>query len=483
MRRQERAPVSKARRTQGISVCGAVLIFKSSILVRNHKAVAWNMRFLRTGIGRGTVWTVAGYAVTQGLRFITNVVLARLLAPEIFGIFTIVNTLRTGAELLSDIGTTQSVVQARDAEDPAFYGTAWTIQIFRGMSVFIFFAIFAYPVAEFFEISDLTAILVASGFTFLIGGFTSMAPAMLQRRMELATLKVFEVIVAGSFAAFQVTIAYMQPTVWSLVWGLLFGTACRTIGSFCLRDAHFQFAFYKEYAGRIIQFAKWINISSVLYFLTMSFDRLFLAGAVSLQILGVYSIARTIAEIVGLFVINLGNSLVFPYIASNAHRDRAALRREIAQIRGWFLLISAIGLSALAGFADLAIKILFDERYASAGWMTSVLVIGGWFSLLCTLNETTLLGFGKSVYAAAGNAVKFLWLAGSIPLSLAPYGMRGAVLVIAIADVWRYFAILAGQVREEFSFLAQDIGATLLLLLLAACWFGLRWALGVGIPF
>jgi O-antigen/teichoic acid export membrane protein len=288
--------------------------------------------------------------------------------------------------------------------------------------------------------------------------------------------------VAGSFAAFQLTISYMQPTVWSLVWGLLFGTACRTVGSFCLRDAPLRFVFVKEHARRIIRFAKWINISSALYFLTMSFDRLFLAGSVSLEVLGVYSIARTIAEIVSLFVINLGNSLVFPYIASNSHRDRATLRREIAQMRLWFLLILAIGFSALAGFADLAIKVLFDERYASAGWMTSVLVIGGWFSLLCTLNETTLLGFGKSVYAAAGNGVKFLWLAGSIPLSLAHYGMIGAVLAIAIADIWRYFAILAGQVREEFSFLVQDIGATLLLLLLAACWFGLRWALGVGIP-
>lgn len=439
------------------------------------------MRVSGTRIARGTIWTVGGYAITQGLRFITNVILARLLAPEIFGLFTIVNTLRTGAELLSDIGTAQSVVQARCAEDPAFYGTAWTMQIIRGILIFAFFSATAYPVAKYFEIRDLTGIIVISGFTFLISGFTSVGPFILQRRMELPKLKIFEIIVAGAFTIFQLSIAYICPTVWALVWGLLFGAAFRTAGSFWLRVVIHRFVFVVEHAISIMRFAKWVSISSILYFLTMSFDRLYLAGAIPLHVLGVYGIARTIAEIIGLFVSNLGNSLVFPYIASNSGGDRAALRREIARIRLWFLITSAFGLSVLVASADLAIGVLFDKRYEAAGWMTSVLVIGGWFSLLCTLNETTLLGFGKSVYVAAGNAVKFLWLAGSLPLGLAQYGMIGTVIVIAIADVCRYFPILAGQLHEEFSFLAQDVGATVLLLLLVGCWLGLRWGLGMGI--
>jgi O-antigen/teichoic acid export membrane protein len=426
-------------------------------------------------LASGTVWTVVGYTVTQSLRFITNVVLARLLAPEILGIFIIVNTLRTGAELLSDIGTTQSVVQARGADDPGFYSTAWTMQIIRGALVFTVFLITAQPIAGYFEIPNLAEILIGSGVTFLIGGFTSLGPCMLQRRMELARLKTFEIIVAAAFTVFQVSIVYICPTVWSLVWGLLFGTAFRAIASFRIYQMSHRFLLIRAYVRQIFVFAKWVSLSSVLYFLTISFDRLYLAGAVSLQVLGVYGIARTIAEIVNLLVLSLGNSLVFPYIAENSNRDRAALRREVVQVRLWFLLIAAIGLSALVASADVAIKVLFDERYVAAGWMTAVLVSGGWFSLLCTLNETTLLGFGRSVYAAAGNGVKFVWLAGALPLTLSRYGIVEAVVAVALADACRYVPILAGQMREEFSFFLQDLAATLLLFLMVGCWLGLRW--------
>ena len=78
-------------------------------------------------------WTTGSYAVVQSFRLFSNVVLARLLAPELFGIMLIVNTLRTGVELLSDIGIGQNIVSNKNGEIADFYNTAWAIQILRGI--------------------------------------------------------------------------------------------------------------------------------------------------------------------------------------------------------------------------------------------------------------------------------------------------------------------------------------------------------------
>jgi len=68
----------------------------------------------------GAVWTIGAYGVGQLIRVATNVILTRLLAPELFGIMLIVYSLRTGLTLISDIGIGQNIVYNKSADDPDF---------------------------------------------------------------------------------------------------------------------------------------------------------------------------------------------------------------------------------------------------------------------------------------------------------------------------------------------------------------------------
>ena len=97
-------------------------------------------------LASGAFWTLGGYGGSQIIRFVTTMALTRLLAPELFGIMLIVNTIRTGVELLSDIGIAQSVIRSPDGERPAFYNTAWTLQILRGGLIALVCAGAALPV-------------------------------------------------------------------------------------------------------------------------------------------------------------------------------------------------------------------------------------------------------------------------------------------------------------------------------------------------
>ena len=59
---------------------------------------------------RGAIWTIGGYGISQVVRFGTNLILTRLLVPEYFGLMAVVNTLRAGIDLFSDLGISQSIV-------------------------------------------------------------------------------------------------------------------------------------------------------------------------------------------------------------------------------------------------------------------------------------------------------------------------------------------------------------------------------------
>ena len=90
-------------------------------------------RTLRQRVIVGSAWTLASFGLAQVLRFGSNIALARLLSPEIFGLMALVNLFLRGTQMLSDVGIGPSVTQSPRGESPAFLATAWTIQVTRGV--------------------------------------------------------------------------------------------------------------------------------------------------------------------------------------------------------------------------------------------------------------------------------------------------------------------------------------------------------------
>ena len=107
------------------------------------------------------IWTIGGYSVSTALRFGSNIVLARLLTPEIFGIMVIVNSIKYGIELLTDVGIEQNIVQKKDGLKSEFFNTAWTLQIIRGICLTALFFCLAPLFSSFYRI-DLRVFLIIS---------------------------------------------------------------------------------------------------------------------------------------------------------------------------------------------------------------------------------------------------------------------------------------------------------------------------------
>jgi O-antigen/teichoic acid export membrane protein len=433
---------------------------------------------------RGTIWTVGAFGLGQSFRLITNVALARLLAPELFGIMVIVNSIRTGVDLLSDVGIGQNIVYNKNAENPDFYDTAWTLRLIRAALLWLACIAAAVPISHFYAAPILVTVVPVAGLFFLIAALGSVAMPLLQRNMRFARLNSFEVVQEMVSSATHVLLAYLTPTIWALVFGGLISMAARSAGSYVvLPNVRHRLYISKEFALQMFSFGKWIFISSIIYFLSMNFDRLYYGKVAALGMLGVYGIARALSDLVGALILRVSAYLVFPLVAGSRATPRDQLRTAVAMKRFTLLLIGAIGIAILTTTADVVIKILFDQRYQAAGWMLPILFIGVWFSMISSLNESTLLGFGKPLYGAVANGCKFAWLLVGLPVGFAQFGTVGAIFVVAAADLWRYVPTLAGQIREHFSFAGQDLVATLAMLTLVGMCEWLRWNLGFGTSF
>lgn len=411
-------------------------------------------------------WITLAYLAQQFLRLASNILLAWLLAPALLGTMLLINTLRTGGELLTDVGVGQSIVNNRRGDEPAFYNTAWTIQIVRGLILFAIAMALTVPIAHSYDNPELLLLLPAVAPIFIITGLTSPARFLLQKRLEIRKLALFDLAAAVFGALVQIALAFYMPTIWALIWGLLISTAVPAAASFFLIDwrSH-RLRWEREAVRAILHFGKWIFLGSLIYFLAMNFDRLYFANAVSLTLLGIYGIARTFADTITQFFQRIGSLLIFPKVSATAQRGND-LQRAIRPVRLATLILAAVGLAFGVAIADSFIYFVYDPRYHAAGLMLAILLFGSWFGILAAIADAMMMGVGKPSGVAFSNAAKLAVIVVALTWVMPRYGMNAALLAFVFADAARY-AMLAWRKRGVgLSFLRQDAALTLLFVLL-----------------
>src|SRR5438067_5748896 len=336
-------------------------------------------------------WVSGSYGVVQLLRLLNNVILARLLGPSILGLMALVNSIRTGVELLSDVGIMQNIISSPRGEDPVFYDTAWTLQALRGLVLAIIGLTLSVPLAHFFRYPQLAVILPVASLFFVFTGFDSTARPLVQKQLHVARLSVFDIGLGVISLVAHVSMALITPTVWALVLGSVITGAASLIGSFLfIPGLRHRFIIDPECARQLLRFGRWVFLSSIVYFFAMNFDRLYFARQITLSQLGVYGIARTLADMVSLFVARASSFVLYPSVAA-AGLAPQELRKKLLHGRRTLLLGAAVGMGTFLALSEFIVRHLYDPRYWEAGWILPVLCTGVWFGILTSINDSILM--------------------------------------------------------------------------------------------
>lgn len=432
---------------------------------------------------RGTIWTIFGYGSSQALRLVANLVLTRLLLPEMFGLMALVNTFIIGLNLFSDLGINVSVIRSKRLDDPQFLNTAWTIQVLRGFIIWIFSLLIARYVANFYGNTNLEWMIPVAGLGAIISGFTSNAIPVLNRKLEIGKLTRLDLNIQIISLIVMIIWAYIRQTIWALLGGNIISTLLRTIWSHQL-DPKIKhgFAWDKDALREIISFGRWIFISTMMTFLASQSDRLLLGKLLSLTTLGVYTVAFYFADIPKQIISKINSNVLFPLICQENEVFSSSVRANLLR-RRWLILVgSAILVTFLFSTGDIIIQVLYDSRYKQAGWMLSIMSIGIWPVILNMTINQVLMAIGKPQYVAIGNFLKVVYMLVLVPLGYNLMGLFGVIIVITLNDIPGYLVVNYGLWKEKFSGIAQDFYATLLFLIFLWLSLLIRSSLGLGFP-
>jgi O-antigen/teichoic acid export membrane protein len=432
------------------------------------------MSSLKKQAFRATAWTIGGFGASMVLRFASNLILARLLLPESFGLMALVNVFIMGLHLFSDVGLGPSLIQNKRGDDPTFINTAWTIQVIRGGALWLGSILIAWPIAQVYAEKELLYLIPVVGLGTLISSFNSTALYTLNRQLALGKLAIFELGGQVSGLVAMIAWAWFDRSVWSLVVGGIVAAIIQLVWSHrLLPEQPNRFVWDKEAAKNIFSFGKWIFFSTALTFLASQADRLILGKLITPAQLGVYGIAYTLADIPRQVILALSGKVIFPAFSKLVDLPRETFRAKILKNRRPLLLALAAGLTILVSFGDYAVRLLYKPIYHDAAWMLPIIAVGIWHTSLYSTISPALMALGKPIYNTIGYSLTLITISTALFVGYHYMGLKGAVIAVAVGDIPFYGVTMYGLWREKLGCFKQDIWATALFLgLLAAVLFG-----------
>lgn len=451
------------------------------------RAPALKGRVLRAG-----KWTLGSTLAAMLLRLATNVVLARLLFPDAFGLMSVVTMLITAMGLFSDIGIGRSVIQSRNGGGPEFLDTAWTVQVIRGFG--LGFGCIALALLDMLAIHlglfktgtvyadpRLAWLMIGFAVTPMIQGFDSIKIIQAKRQMSLHTITKIEL--AGQFASAvaMVFVAFTFRTVWTLVVGAVVAAVVRTwLGHAILPGHSTRLRLVKESVTELLKVGRWVFLSSILFFLALNSDKFVLAGLIDKRMYGIYSIALLMANVLQGLATKMCMSIVYPALAE-VNRDRPNdLAKTLSKFQWAYDGIITLLAGVLITGAPAVIAMLYDHRYQDAGWMLSILALGV-VGLRYQIVEECYQAVGSPHLQTLANLLRLCTLVIGVVAGLHFWGVPGAIGAVALCQfsVWP-LAIWFRLNRGVFTWRSEALVVPALLAGLAAGWMlrlGIEWAL------
>jgi lipopolysaccharide exporter len=363
------------------------------------------------------------YGATALIKLSSSLILTRLLAPQAYGIFGILLSILYVVNLVSDVGTYAFLIRHPRGGEAKFVHAVWTIRFLRNVLNFGVVFSCAPIIAAIYDTPVLTHALRLFSFQFLISGCESMSFILLQRDQKARISNYADMISNAIMTVFVIVVASVLRSYLALIYGVLLQTTLITIGShFFYRNIGIRFAYDREVAAEQFKFARFVLPSSLLTMVLSQYDKLILLKLFNLTLVGVYSVAGNILGPITGVIAHNARVVLYARCSAYFRTDKATARERYYGENQRLLMVGVLLPAIVAGFSQLFISTLYDQRYVMAGPILTVMGLGAVMSAFQNSSENLLVASGRTHMVLVANVVRLFTV---IPASILGYYLFG----------------------------------------------------------
>lgn len=236
----------------------------------------------------GLVWKLFERLGTQGVQFIIQIILARLLLPEEFGMIAIVAIFISLANVFVQSGFNTALIQKKTVDNIDLSSIFFLSLGVAGILYMILFFVAPY-IAVFYEESQLKEVLRVLAITLFFGAVNSVQNSIIARGLQFKKLffsSLGAVLIAGIIG---VVMSYRGFGVWALVTYQLINSLLTTVIMGLTVRWHPIWAFSYKRVMQMFSYGWKLLVSSILNRFYMELRSLIVGKMYTPQMLGFYN--------------------------------------------------------------------------------------------------------------------------------------------------------------------------------------------------
>ncbi|SDK33520.1 polysaccharide transporter, PST family [Catalinimonas alkaloidigena] len=342
---------------------------------------------------KGVFWS---FVQSIGMRVITASVfflLARLLAPEAFGLVAYAQVFINFAHIFANQGFGNAIIQRKELEkahlDTAFWSHFAVSSIIALISVFS-----AHAIADIFEEPEIAPIIQVLAITFVVQSFISVQMSILLRKLDFKVLALRGMVVVCISSAIGVGMALAGYGVWSLIGQQLSAGIANAIILWGISDWRPSFNFSWRCFRELFSFSVNEMGSNLLRFLGGNTDRFLLGYSVGEEILGYYSLALKIINILLELTIETSRKVALPAFSKIQHQPERVLSYFYQATRYTNYLTIPV-FAMLAFLAPQIMPLVFGPQWKDSAILLQILCVIGILQPIVQYNTTVMTALGK----------------------------------------------------------------------------------------
>ena len=403
----------------------------------------------------GLGWTSMAMGAQAIMRIAALIVLARLLAPEQFGLFAAALVVGGFCAIFSELGVSPAIVQRPDLET-RHVRTGFTLSVTFSLAVggAVYFG--ADAIAGLFQMPALGDVVRVMAFGFPLQGISSVAQSLALRAFRFKWIALTDATAfALGFMVVAPALTFFDFGVYALAAAYLTQQALRTV-IILHGQAHAKRPMLQmQAAGELLYFGAGFTIAKIGNYMATQADNLVVGRWLGPMALGLYSHAYQLMASPATLFGQMLDRVLFPTMASvqtEPHRLVRAYRSGVFVCATVMLPVSVL----IAILAPEIVLLLLGPTWADVAVPLRILALGTLFRTSYKISDTVVRATG-AVYARAWRQGIFAAAVLVFALIGQTWGLAGVAsgVVLALALVFTMMAQLSlrltGMAWREFA--------------------------------